>query len=60
MGYVWRSMPVRHWDVECTSSKQEAKLWELMLLRGFAFFVVVQMGNEEGIGMARFALWGFG
>lgn len=49
-------MPVRHWDVECTSSKQEAKLWELMLLRGFAFFVVVQIGNEEGIGMARFAL----
>lgn len=29
---------------------------ELMLLRGFAFFVVVQIRNEEGIGMARFAL----
>lgn len=25
---------------------------------GFAFFVVVQIGNEEGIGTARFALWG--
>lgn len=25
-------------------------------LEGFAFFVVVQIGNEEGIGMARFAL----
>ncbi len=27
---------------------------------GLRFFVVVQIGNEEGIGMARFALWGFG
>lgn len=27
---------------------------------GFRFFVVAQMGNEEGIGMARFVLWGFG